>query len=140
MQIEKLTSSTYSVYTVCDNRGDSQVLDFLTSLDGSLSNDVSRMLELLESCANQGLPRNAKICHIIDRANKIWQLRQGDLRVLFFTDKGKMILCTHGFIKKQNKTPEKDIKRANSAKKVYVQAKMNNTLEIVQATGEQDHE
>ncbi len=40
-------------------------------------------------------------------------------RTFFFYIKGRKIIMTHGCIKKQNKTPKKEIKKALSYKKEY---------------------
>jgi len=44
-------------------------------------------------------------------------------RILCFFDKGKIIILTHGFIKKAQKTPINEIKRAEEYRTDYLKRK-----------------
>jgi len=44
-------------------------------------------------------------------------------RSLFFYQKGARIILTHGFIKKTEKTPKKEIKRAKELRTFYLKEK-----------------
>lgn len=53
---------------------------------------------------------------------------ENEQRGLYFKhDKGKYII-THGFTKKAQKTPKKEIKRAKAAKKNFIQRKRGDKL------------
>ena len=44
----------------------------------------------------------------------------GDIvRILYFFDKGRIILCTNGFVKKQQKTPRSEIELAKQRRASY---------------------
>ena len=53
------------------------------------------------------------------RTVKIWQITAKRIRVLFFYDKGHIVICTHGFIKKSGATPKAEKHSAISACKDY---------------------
>jgi hypothetical protein len=61
-----------------------------------------------------------KTCHQIE--GEIWQLRFGDLRILWFWGDGEMIVCSHFFIKDTDATPPTQIK---SARNCFIKYKEN---------------
>jgi phage-related protein len=46
--------------------------------------------------------------------------KEGQIRVLFFFFRGKRIIFTHGFIKKTQKTPQKEIRIAETRRKDFL--------------------
>jgi phage-related protein len=86
------------------------------------------MLELLERVSISGPPRNKDICHQIQ--GDIYEFIKRRLRVLWFYDKGRIIICTHGFVKDTQKTPRIEIAKAVRIKEQYFAAKSRNDLEI----------
>ncbi|MDA1275981.1 MAG: type II toxin-antitoxin system RelE/ParE family toxin [Verrucomicrobia bacterium] len=48
--------------------------------------------------------------------------------MLWFWDESRMILCTHGFVKKSRKTPPGEIDRALKMKAAYEAAKRTKQL------------
>ncbi|QOC23240.1 type II toxin-antitoxin system RelE/ParE family toxin [Wenzhouxiangella sp. AB-CW3] len=61
----------------------------------------------------------------------IWELIQGSLRILFAHDGNRLILCTSGFVKKSQKTPKKEIKRAERILAEFREARASKQLEWV---------
>lgn len=86
------------------------------------------MLQLLEMCAVSGPPRNTEISHKI--RGEIWEFIKGRLRILWFYDQGRVIVCTHGFVKRTKKTPKQEISRAERIRRDYLAAKDNNMMTI----------
>jgi len=86
------------------------------------------MLRLLAFVAEQGPPRNVEISHKI--AGEIWEFIAGRLRVLWFYDEGRLVVCSHGFLKRTRKTPGGEIERAQAACEAYQAAKKNRTLKV----------
>lgn len=88
------------------------------------------MLALLDHVVSKGPQRLPEdICHQI--ADGIWQFAAGKLRLAWFYDDGKLIVCTHGFVKKTQKTKKSDIQRAVEAKKLYLKDKEQNNLILI---------
>lgn len=64
--------------------------------------------------------------------DEIWEFRtlyQGlQYRLLAFWDKtnnkNTLVICTHGFVKKQSKVPENEISKAEAQRKIYFQEKL----------------
>ena len=86
------------------------------------------MLQLLERVAQAGPPRNDVICHKIQ--DDIWEFIKGRLRVFWFYDQGRVVVCTHGLVKSTQRTPKSDIERAVHVKELYFLAKEQGNLVI----------
>lgn len=86
------------------------------------------MLRLLAFVAEQGPPRNVELSHKI--AGDIWELIAGRLRVLWFYDEGRTVVCTHGFVKRTKKTPTGEIERAQQAYGAYYVARNAKRIEV----------
>lgn len=95
-----------------------------------LDGDASRMLKLFERVAEQGPPHNDEISHILDRERGIWEFIRGDMRVPYFYDKGRIVVCSHGFTKATKKTPKTEMERAQRCFDDYQRAKKENRLVI----------
>lgn len=130
MKLLKLHEGQYTVHAVCDERGEAQLLEFLEGLGANYRSSRDGMLNLLERCAAHGPPRNADLKHRLD--DGIYELIKGQLRVVFFTDAGKLIICSHGFLKKSRKVPTREIEAARQARKQYHAARQANQLEIME--------
>jgi phage-related protein len=51
--------------------------------------------------------------------NGVFRVREGNLRVFWFYDQDKVVVCTHGKIKKSQKTKKDDLEYAIELKKRY---------------------
>jgi len=128
--LEKPKRGRYSVYAVCSNRGDCELLDFLYDLDNNLEKSREALLATISRAASHGREGlSVQKCHNI--ADEIFQFSGGKLRAAWFYDKGSMIICTHAYQKTGNKTKVADKKRAIAAREAYFEAKKNGTLEIL---------
>lgn len=65
-------------------------------------------------------------CHSI--APEIWQFKSGPYRIPWFYDEGKLIICSHVFVKKQKKTPKAERDRAIKAREDYLKAKESGAI------------
>lgn len=129
MKIELLTKGQYAIYAALSERGENELLDFLEGLAPNLHKNRDAMLQLLEAVAAQGPSRNTEISHQIDE--EIWEFIKGRIRVFWFYDKNKIIVCTHGIVKKTQKITKSDKDKAKNIYKTYMAAKQNNTLQEV---------
>lgn len=129
MRVRQLPlQGTYRVQATCDARGNPELLAFLQGLDDNLQKDRKRMLALLERVAAEGPPRNTDISHKLE--GDIWEFIQGRLRVCWFYDKGRVVICTHGFVKKSQKTPRAELNKANERREAYFAATAAGSLTI----------
>lgn len=86
------------------------------------------MLALFEQVAEHGPPRNTEVSHQVGAA--VWELRQGRLRVLWFYDVGRIVVCSHGFVKRTSKIPAREIDLARANRARYLRARERRQIEI----------
>lgn len=131
MHLQWIRRNKWRVLATCTERGGCPLLEFLAGLEGNLAKDRRRMLKLLERISHQGPPRNTEISRSLTPA--IWELRQGRLRVLWFYDLDRLIVVSHGFVKKSQKTPAKQIRQAERSRQQYLWARKRGELDIERA-------
>lgn len=129
MVLFEIAKAGYTLYAIGKDEQYCQLLDFLDTIGSNLQKDGDRVLALLKQAAQNGPPRNTEISHQIK--DEIFELIQGRLRVLWFYDEGKLILCTHVFIKKTQKTPVAEIELAITTRGKYFEEKKKGPLIII---------
>lgn len=99
-----------------------------------MGRDEIRMLRLFTRVADSGPPKDDEISHILDRERGIWEFIRGGVRVPYFYDEGKVVVCSHGFAKSSRKTPKQELSRAQRCFDQYEAAKARNDLEVEEET------
>lgn len=98
--------------------GDIPVYDFVERLSPTAKSKVSNTFDLLiEYGIKLGLPHVKKVT-----GTDLWELRilGGDsIRIFYIATSGRVFLLLHGFIKKSQKAPKKEIKIALARLKEY---------------------
>lgn len=98
-----------------------QVLDFLDELEENGDSDQARLLYLIQKMADHGIIRNKQQVRPLDES--IFEFKAPNTgRILFFYDKGHLIICSHGFSGKkgnEKKFIERQIKKANRIREDY---------------------
>ena len=128
MNLLVVSKGFYTVFAIAKSRGHCELLDFLEGLGQTLQKDSDRMLALLDRVAMEGPPRNTEISHQIK--GKLFEFIQGRLRVLWFYDEGRVIICTGGFVKKGQKTPRGEIDHAIQLMDDYFEDKKKAQIQI----------
>jgi len=131
MKLQIVREGEWRVLAVCTERGDCDLLGFLEGLDGKLVKDGDRLLRLLQRIADEGIPRNTEVSHKL--AGDVWELIQGDLRLLYFRDRDRVVVCSHALVKRGRKVPRGDIDQAQARCNVYRTAREAGTLEVTDA-------
>ena len=113
---------------ICDSRKGCQVDEFLFNLAPNMQKDGKKIRLLFSLVAMQG-PQylSTEISHNI--ADDIFQFTQGRIRITWFYDKGKMIVCCYSFVKKGQKTPKDIIDQSIECMREYRLAKARNAVE-----------
>lgn len=94
-----------------EENGRSPFMEFLASLSPKMKAKILRDLDLLEEKGNALREPYSK--HLEDGIFELRTKLGSDItRSLFFFFDGNRIIVTHGFIKKQMKTPSGEIKKA----------------------------
>ncbi len=107
--------------------GKSPVEDFIESLDEDTQDKFIYKKELLEYFGPQ-----LRYPHTSEISEGIFELRfkgqKGQIRILFFFYYDKQIVLIHGFVKKTQKIPKKEINIAKQRKAEYYQREKKDEL------------
>lgn len=92
--------------------------EFIENLSPKMIAKVLRVIELLEK--NGPIVRMPYSEHLEDGIFEIRAKQGSDIvRVLYFFTAGKKIILADGFVKKTNKTPKREIKKAKKFRRDY---------------------
>ena len=102
---------SYKVKVYKDNSGNEPVVEYLNALPAKHKAKALRAIDLLEEFGRELKEPYAK--HL---EGELWELRvkqASDIsRILYFAEVGDSFVLLHGFIKKTQKTPKKELDRA----------------------------
>ncbi len=105
-----------------------QLLEFLSDLKDSDPDELGRITALLDRTADHGPPRNEEKCRFFRDLQAFELKTRGGIRVMAFWDEDRLIVCSHGFMKKSQKTPKGELDRVAKAQRDYFDAKRLNRL------------
>jgi hypothetical protein len=123
MDLLLIGKGVWTVLAVLDDRGDCEILDLLQSHGAP----GERMLaDLQHSVPERGPPKNTEASKPL--RDKILEFREpvtkgGTLRILWFYDEGKVIVCANGELKKRDKTSDSLIDAAVAVRDRYLEDK-----------------
>jgi phage-related protein len=89
------------------------------------SKDRARVLRQLEMLGEFGTSLNYP--HVRRLRDKIWELRPGRIRILYFVPEQYKIVLLHGFFKKTQKTPAREIEIAEKRLREYLEQEKHRT-------------
>ncbi len=102
------------------NNGKCPIEDYLDSLSQKQVEKVFFVLDLIERL--NMVPR--KFFKKLEATDNIWEARvqhdNNNFRLLGFFDGNELVILNHAFTKKSQKTPKKEIKKAEKRKKEYL--------------------
>lgn len=137
MKILSVVEGIYDVGAVVLERGNGTsecvLLTQIENLERTFEASGRRLLAYIRQLAEQGPSSfSSDQLHLVDTNNKIYEFVAGRLRLLFFySSTGKMVICSHLFVKKTQKTPIKEVSQAQSVKKQYEESVKQNTIEWI---------
>jgi phage-related protein len=135
LKILSIQKAKFHVGAVVQEKGDGSLacalMEDFTDIEATYEASRNRILEYFKHVATGGPQAlNYAQCHTVDVNNKIYEFISGKLRVLFFQGAtGRMVICTHMFLKKTQKTPLKEVNKAIKAKKEYEEAEKAGLVE-----------
>ena len=126
MRVVRLARRRWEVRAICSDDGAVLVLDGLRGKNG----EKQILSLLLETVPNYG-PQvdNPSICKPLKPVSDgLWELRKQPRRgpkprVIWFKDGDAVVVCTHGFVKDQAKTPRGEIELARKLKREYFETR-----------------
>lgn len=127
---QNLDISPWVIYCPCNAEGESELDEFFLTLGSNMKSDKTKMFALFKQVSESGpLNLSDKITHQLDRG--IREFRAGRIRVLWFFDDDKVVICSHGMVKKTQKMPKREIDRAKRCKDTYDEAKKAGSINII---------
>lgn len=126
MKLHRVKQALWTIYAIGGNDESCPLRDFLEAAEAG---EAKKMYARIAYSAQKGPPRNKEQCR--DIGDKIFELKTKDLRVFFFYDKGRVIVCSHGWEKDQQKLDPREKERAIRARTQYFAAKRDGLLEVV---------
>lgn len=130
MKLREVIRDHWRVLAVCNERGDCQLEQFLGSFRDSTSTAV-KMMALFSWTSRHGAPTNREKSNPL--GDEIFEFKAGSQRVLYFCDTDRLIICSHGFVKKTQKCPSSEKTAAVAWRRRYFEAKRDGELVIVDA-------
>lgn len=117
---EIYTGRKFAVRGWVDN-GTLLIREFLEELAANRDGDAERLRNLITRVADEGVSHNHH--HVRPLDSNIFEFKGSRTgRILFFYDKGQLIICSHGFKGKsgnEQKRIAKEIKKANRIREDY---------------------
>jgi hypothetical protein len=92
-----------------------------------------KLVRILDYVVESGPPKDAEKSKQLREG--IFEFRtKGGLRLLWFYDEGRVVICVNGYIKQGQKTPNEQIEEAIQWKKRYFEAKRAGKLRDITPT------
>lgn len=128
LHTQQIRLEKYGLYAISYDKTESDypncpTLSFLNELNRNHKAEVSKLARLFDYIAQNGPPRNIEKFRKLHSAEEIYEIKTTKVRILCFFDGEKIIICTHGFIKKSQKTPKNELHKAIQTKNAYFHEK-----------------
>jgi hypothetical protein len=105
-------------------------LDFLQEAQCSEAREWPKLARIMDYTADAGPPKDEEKSKLLREG--IFEFRtKGGLRLLWFYDEGRVVICVNGYIKQGQKTPNAEIDAAIQWKNKYFTAKRLGTLKEI---------
>ncbi len=133
MILSIISKDKWTVLAVAKDDGEVPLLEFLSDETKSKKAKENMLSTLVEYVPTHGTPKDENKCKYL--RDHILEFKTGSnkgpkVRVLFFYDKGKVIVCSHGFLKDTQKTNPDEIDKAIQIRENYLEAQKNKKLTI----------
>ncbi len=117
---ELFKGERFTIYEIV-REGKSEIKDFLQSLKNERRELHKKLVKLLEIIAFQGPPKNEEKFRLEE--DGIYVIKSFQARIFCFFDAGKMIMLTHGVIKKGDRARPEDLKKAKDIRNAWMDQK-----------------
>jgi len=128
MVLSQIATDIWSVYAYAQDGGKCQVVDFLDD-DSKYRIEKIQMLALLKHVATHGPKFSKPLSGNILEFKRVKKKGPG-IRVFYFFDKNKIIICTYAFMKRDT-TPQNRIRNAEEIRDQYVKDKNDGKIKII---------
>lgn len=139
MIVKVISSGTWRICSpVMGNREQCTFEDFCDELGPQFRASLAGVVAMMDHHSRHGRQAfNTDQCHYVDQQEQIYEYIKGRLRVFWFEDDDHVVICTHGIVKKDQRTPKREIDKAKRIKAAYLKAKANAEVRIVEEEDEE---
>ncbi|MDO8616836.1 MAG: type II toxin-antitoxin system RelE/ParE family toxin [Dehalococcoidia bacterium] len=120
-----LIGRRFALYALRKDDGECLVSDFVANLERP---DQKRLVALLDYTKDNGPPKNREKCDRVTDLDGLFEFKSYQDRVPWFYDgkdadgRGRIVM-THGFKKKSNRAPTRELRRAEEMRHQYLEAR-----------------
>lgn len=133
MQLKILYAHRWQIVSPMEPDGRSQVEVFMDEVGPAFAANLSGLLGMMERHSRYGSEAfNTEQCHYVDQNEKIYEYIKGRLRFFWFEDGDRVVVCTHGIIKKSQKTPKREIAKAIRVKNSYKKHRDSGSVTLIE--------
>ncbi len=126
---ERLTIRAIAFERAGAQRDPCPMLAFFEEQSKRDPHEFSKLTALLDYTVKNGTPKNETKFKHLTGTDGLYEFKTtGGLRLCCFWDEASLIICTHGFLKKKQRTPDQEIKKAAKLKTEYFKAKESGDL------------
>ena len=116
------------------NRASAEVLAWLVAMEGNDRRQALKGLVYLTRVAQAGEPLGSMLdkkrlheahvfhCDVSGKKEKVWRFRSGDIRVLFYYGRDRLVLLSNVSPKRTDKYTQADLNQAEAAVRAYLLA------------------
>ena len=110
---------------------------FLADLEQSDLKEHDRILARLDQLAERGASRRRDEFNNLGGGLYEAKTASGS-RVVFFYEQNRIVICTHGFVKKSRKTPKRLLRAARDRKQLYEAARrMGEAVKVIRSNAQE---
>jgi len=111
--------------------------DFLTTAESEMPSELAKLLARIQRAADHGPPRNEEQCRQLNGRTPeetVYEFKTHKLRLLWFYDQDRVLLCTNGLVKGTRKEQDQAIAVARRWKRDYLAAKQRGEIKTLPPT------
>ena len=120
MFLWSIRQAEYGIFALGDE-SECPTLDFLKQLGVEDPREFAKVQARLDQTSHNGPPHNESQCNAL--GNGCFELKTKKVRLACFWDAGRLILCSHAFVKRGQKTPKLELERLYANKERYFKEK-----------------
>jgi hypothetical protein len=131
MKLCLMSRDLWTVLAVYVDEERCDVLDFADQLQRDDPREYARLMRAFDRLSASGPPRNVRRSRAL--AHRIFELKtQGSVRVLFFFDEGRVVVCSEAMSKPKERGLALAIERAARTRWRYLNDKRRGALRILE--------
>ena len=127
--LQKMIEGRECLLCALAGQNDCPTLDFLNDLKRDNEREYVKIMAYLARTADHGPPvKNKEKCRYFPQLKAFELKTTGGVRIMAFWDADRLIVCSHGFMKRSRKTPKEQLTRLTRSREQYFDAQSRNAI------------